>query len=273
MSNLEFTSKFSQRVSMLFDSEKAAAVSEEFESLDPREANIFYRAFVTAPGTEEHLHAVTRVKALVAAGAVSPDLASMTDEKSLEVASNAADMDYILSRDALLDAIKDQQVSLDVLMNPYDKDGVLSRMVIRGKSKKEIFDYLNGKIFFQANKELADAGIDENTSLADQQTIMKFNELMDALTNLEDPTEPVDEKAFAKELVQPYDENGSLAEMIDSGSSSDEILDALSSNQKWSDDLYSYVTRYEVDIRPSDQISKWSDTERVLYALKDLDSL
>lgn len=273
MSNLEFTSKFHQRVSMLFDSEKANEIIEEFDNLDPREANIFYRAFIANPGTTEHLHAITRVKALVASGFVSDELASITSEDAIVAAVDDSDYSYMMSREALLDAIGDQKVSSDVLKNPYDEDGLLSRMVIRGNTKEEILNYLSGKLFFQANKELAEAGVTEETTLADQESIIHFNDLMDALNNLEDPLEAIDYKANAKESVAPYDEDGAIASMIDAGSSSNQILEVLAENEKWSEDFYNYFTRYDVDVRTKDQKQKWAVTEEILYALKDLDSL
>jgi hypothetical protein len=258
---------------MLFGPEKANEIIEEFDNLDPREANIFYRAFTANPGTTEHLHAVTRVKSLVASGFVSDELASLANEDSVSTAVKNADYDYILSRDALLGAIDDQKVNSDVLKNPYDEDGLLSRMVIRGNTKQEILDYINGKTFFQANKELAEAGVTEETTLADQQAILRFNDLMDALNSLEDPIEPVDFKAIAKEMIAPYDDGGQVAELIDGGSSSDKILEAMSENEKWSDDLYSYITKSDVDRSTLGQRQKWAKTEETLYSLKDLDSL
>jgi hypothetical protein len=273
MSNLEFTSKFHKRVSMMFDSEKASEVIDEFDNLDPREANIFYRAFTAEPGTPEHLHSVTRVKALVASGFVSNELASITNDGAISSAREDAERSYMLSREALLDVISDQKVSNDVLTNPYDEDGLLSRMVIRGNTKEEILNYLNSKLFFQAAKELAEAGPDEETTLAGQEAILRFTGLMEAIDNLEDPVEPADFKANAKQLVASYDEDGTIASMIDSGASSDEILEAFSQNEKWSDDLYNYITRLEVNIRTAAQKQKWGNTEVVLYALKDLDSL
>jgi hypothetical protein len=273
MSNLEFTSKFHQRVSLLFGAEKANEVIEEFDNLDPREANIFYRAFIANPGTTEHLHAITRVKSLVASGFISDELASMANEDTIVAAIDDADYSYILSREALLEAISDQKISSDVLKNPYDEDGLLSRMVIRGNTKDEILSYLGSKTFFQANKELAEGGVTEETTLADQESILRFNDLMDAINNLEDPLEAIDHKAIAKELVAPYDEDGEIASMIDAGSSSDQILEVLAQNETWSEDFYNYFTRYDVDVRTVDQKQKWAATEEILYALKDLDSL
>ena len=273
MSNLEFTSKFHQRVSLLFGAEKANEVIEEFDNLDPREANIFYRAFIANPGTPEHLHAITRVKSLVASGFISDELASMANENDVAEATEDAEYSYMLSREAVLDAISDQKVSSDVLKNPYDEDGLLSRMVIRGNTKEEILGYLGSKTFFQANKELAEGGVTEETTLADQESILRFNDLMDAINNLEDPLEAVDHKAIAKELVAPYDENGAVASMIDSGSSSNELLDAMAKNEKWSEDFYNYFTRYDVNVSTTDQKQKWAATEEILYSLKDLDSL
>lgn len=273
MSNLEFTSKFHQRVSMMYGSEKATELIEEFDNLDPREANILYRAFIASPNTPEHLHAVTRVKALVASGFISNDLASLANEESVEVAKEQFDYDYILSRDALLEVIADQKVNSDVLKNPYDEDGLLSRMVIRGNTKQEILDYLNSKLFFQANKELAEAEVTEETSLADQEAVFRFNSLMDAINNLEDPVESIDYKQVAKDLVSAYDQDGAVSALIDGGSSSNEILDAMSENEKWSDDLYNYTTRYDVGTSSPDQRVKWQNIENILYSLKDLDSL
>jgi hypothetical protein len=273
MSNLEFTSKFHQRVSLLFGAEKANEVMEEFDNLDPREANVFYRAFIANPGTPEHLHAITRVKSLVASGFISNELASTANEDAIVAAIDDADYSYILSREALLESISEQQVSSDVLKNPYDEDGLLSRMVIRGNTKDQILSYLGNKTFFQANKELAEGGVTEETSLADQESILRFNDLMDALNNLEDPLETIDYKANAKELIASYDENGAVASMVDAGSSSDEILEAMAKNEKWSEDFYNYITRYDVNVSTRDQKQKWAATEGILYALKDLDSL
>jgi hypothetical protein len=273
MSNLDFTSKFHQRVSMLFDSEKANEIIEEFDNLDPREANIFYRAFIANPGTTEHLHAITRVKALVASGFVSDELASLANEDAIATAAEDLDYSYMLSREAMLEAISDQKVSSDVLKNPYDEDGLLSRMVIRGNTKEEILNYLGSKTIFQANKELVEAGVTEETTLADQESILRFNDLMDAINNLEDPLEAIDYKANAKELVAPYDEDGGIASMIDAGSESNQILEALANNENWSEDFYNYITRYDVDVRTRDQKQKWAATEETLFALKDLDSL
>jgi hypothetical protein len=273
MSNLEFVSKFQQRVSMMYGAEKATELLEEFDNLDPREANIFYRAFTANPNTPEHTHAVTRVKSLVASGFISDELASLANENSVEMAKEQAEYNYILSREALLDTISDQKVSNDVLKNPYDADGLLSRMVIRGNTKQEILDYLGKKTFFQANKQLAEEGITEETTIAEQEAILRFNDLMDDINNLEDPIDPIDFKQVAKDVVAPYDEAGSISALIDGGSSSEEILDVMSENEKWSDDLYNYITRYEVTNTTPDQKSRWGDTEVVLYALKDLDSL
>jgi hypothetical protein len=273
MSNLEFTSKFHQRVSLMYGPEKATELIEEFDNLDPREANIFYRAFIASPNSPEHLHALTRVKSLVASGFISDELANITNEDSVVEAVEDADYEYILSREALLDVISDQKVSSDVLRNPYDQDGLLSRMVIRGNTKQEILDYLSGKTFFQANKELAEAGVTDETTLADQESILRFNDLMDAVNNLEDSLEVIDYKANAKELVATYDKDGGVASMIDAGSTSDQILDAMSENDDWSEDLYNYMTRYDVDVRTTSQKAKWATVEQTLYALKDLDSL
>lgn len=273
MSNLEFTSKFHQRVSLMYGPEKAAELIEEFDNLDPREANIFYRVFTASPNSPEQLHALTRVKSLVASGFISGELANLANEDSAAEAVEDADYEYILSREALLDAISDQKVSGDVLRNPYDEDGLLSRMVIRGNTKEEILSYLGKKTFFQANKELAEEGVTDETTLADQETILRFKDLMDAVNNLQDPLEVIDYKATAKELVAPYDEDGSFASMIDAGSASDQILDAMSENDKWSEDLYNYMTRYDVDVRTTSQKAKWATIEQTLYSLKDLDSL
>lgn len=256
--------------SILKDESLLPQLISEFDNLEPREAELISIALSCEPDTIEHLHAATRISVLVASGAVSSELASVAVPNPNKKKVPWTRTSYELSRDAFLDVLSDQQFSEDILTNPYDADGKLTRMVFRGDSKQQIKDYLEGNSYFQGQRDFTTIA-PEDLDLQEQVALMKYLEFTDALENMVDPEEAPDFAAIAKEMVKPYDSNSKISEMIDSGASSVEIFEALSEDPKWIEDSYDYTTSLDVDNPSQEQKDTWNAFASIVYAIKDLD--
>jgi starvation-inducible DNA-binding protein len=269
---LKATLDLSNRAVKVFeDKAMIPQIIAEFNSLDLREALLVSTALKSKSDTMEYLHAKTRLSALVAAGAVSSELAdTVTSNSSIEPSNLLSD--YEFSRDAFLQVLETQQYSSDLLKNPYDAEGTLSRMVARGDSKQQIKDYLESNSYFRGQRDFTTIA-PEDLDLEEQIALFKYLELAQALEDLVDPEQAPDFAANAKNLVAPYDEDSEIAGMIDAGASSEEILTTLSANETWVEDSYDYATRLDVDRPSKDQKDKWRSFSSVLFAIKDLDSL
>jgi starvation-inducible DNA-binding protein len=260
----------SRAIVVLEDQTKVPQIITEFQSLDPREALLVSTALNSKSYTMEYLHAKTRLSVLVAAGAISSELADVATSDSSTDPSDSL-LDYEFSRDAFLQVLETQQYSSDLLKNPYDAEGTLSRMVARGDSKQQIKDYLESNSYFRGQRDFTTIAPEE-LDLEEQTSLFKYMELAQALEDLADPEQAPDFVANAKNLVAPYDQDLEIAAMIDAGSSSEEVLTALSSNEAWVEDSYDYATRLDVDRPSKDQKDKWRIFSSILFAIKDLDS-
>jgi len=260
----------SRAIVVLEDQAKLPYIVTEFQSLDLREALLVSTALKSKTDTMEYLHAKTRLSVLVAAGAISSELADVATSDSPTESSNSL-LDYEFSRDAFLQVLETQQYSSDLLKNPYDAEGTLSRMVARGDSKQQIKDYLESNSYFRGQRDFTTIA-PEDLDLEEQIALFKYLELAQALEDLVDPEQAPDFAANAKNLVAPYDKDSEIAGMIDAGSSSEEVLTALSSNETWVEDSYDYATRLDVDRPSKDQKDKWRSFSSILFAIKDLDA-
>lgn len=257
-------------VVVIEDQAKLPQLIAEFQGLDPREAALVASALKSKAGSMEYLHAKTRLSVLVASGEISSELADAATMKSESEVPWSLD-NYENSREAFLQVLEQQQYSSDLLTNPYDEGGVLSRMVARGDSKQQIEDYLEKNSYFRGQRDFTTIDPEE-LDLEEQVALFKYLELVQALEDLADPEEAPDFVANAKKLIAPYDEDSKISNMIDSGSSSDEILTALSENSLWVDRSYDYFTRTDVDRPSRDQKASWRAFGQILFAIKDLDA-
>lgn len=273
MSASEISLEFVMRARSLYGSEKAAEIFNEFHSLSPREASAVTKAIDETPGSIYHIHAATRVKALVAAGSISPELAAVT-EKPQEVVEPAKDeeLEYFYSREYLNQELENQTSIDDPYTNLYDKNGLLSRMIARGNSKAEIVSYLESIPKFVSDKNIL-TGVQKSSEIDGEIKAQKFNTFIDALNGLKDPAEAPDFKAIAKEKISAYDQDGAISQMIDSGATSKDILTELSKNPSWSDAAYDLYTKTDVDISTRSQRDKWAATQDIIFSLKDLDPI
>lgn len=268
MLDLNFSEEFSRRSEVLLSTEESRqAVLDEFETLDPREANIIYRSFNYTPGSLEHSHAKVRINALVASGAISEELGSLANMESVQGNS----VSYESSRLDFLAAL-DNQALFNANKNPYDPYGNLEHMVDRGDSKADIKAYLEKNLFYQSQLDLAKEGNPDNDIAVDI-ALFKFKELNDALEALQDPEQAPDFVTAAKAAIAPYDEDGAVAKEIDRGSSSQELLMFLSNYDQWNEDAEDFLTRNDVEMPTIYQEGIWNKFQSVLNAIKDLDSI
>jgi hypothetical protein len=266
MSNTDIYAQLATRVT----EEKLTEITTEVKSLDAREADLISKALNCEAGTIEHLHVRTRLAALVAAGTISSDLAeAATPVESTDSTGSFAD--YEFSRDAFLQTLANQQYSSDLLKNPYDAEGILSRMVARGDSKQQVKDYLEQNSYFRGQRDFTTIA-PEDLDLEEQIALFKYLEFAQALEDLVDPENTPDFASNAKTLVAPYDEGSKISEMIDAGASSADILAALKENALWVDHLYDYTTRLDVDSPSPEQKATWRSFGQIVFALKDLDA-
>jgi hypothetical protein len=164
VSNLEFAAELAKRsASVLGDESKAQAVLDEFEGLDPREAQIVYRAFTTIPGSVEQTHAQARISALVASGKISKDLASLAAQDEIvaeEVPAAGNDQeDYYYSR---IGADAELSLPQNVIMDPTGKIG---RMIMIGLPKDRILEELSSNVIYQSRLEIANSDIEKRFRL------------------------------------------------------------------------------------------------------------
>ena len=271
MSNINPHEELAARTALILKNESAlSSILSEFDNLEPREAELIATALSCEPDSMEHLHASARLSVLVASGAISSELASVAvpnpEKKKLPWSLTS----YELSRDAFLDILDEQQFSADILTNPYDADGKLTRMVIRGDSRQQIKDYLEGNSYYQGQRDFTTIAA-EDLDIQEQFALMKYLELAEALENIVDPQEAPNFSAIAKEMVKPYDQDSKVSEIIDSGVGSVEVFQALSDNPRWAEDSYDYATCMDVDSPSQQQKDQWNNFASIVFAIKDLD--
>ncbi len=268
MLDLNFSEEFSRRANAILSTEETRqAVLDEFETLDPREANIIYRSFSYTPGSVEHSHAKVRINALVASGAVSEELGSLANMEPMQ----ENNVSYESSRLDFLSAL-DNQGLFNSGKNPYDVYGNLEHMVNRGDSKADIKAYLEKNLFYQSQVDLAEEG-NPDGDIAVDIALFKFKSLNDALDALQDPEQAPDFVSDAKKAIAPYDEDGTVSKQIDRGASSQELLMFLSNNDQWNEDAEDFLTRNDVEMPTIYQEQVWGKFQSILNALKDLDSI
>jgi hypothetical protein len=269
VSNLEFASELVKRsISILGDESKAHAVLDEFESLDPREAQIVYRAFSAEPGSVEHIHTKTRINALVASGKISSDLGSLAnmEETAAPAATPSEDLDYMYSRMA---AYAELSLPHNEILDPIGK---IAHMIQRGDSKDRIIQEISKGTLYQSRKELAENPA-EGDDFAAQMAAFQFNELNEALNSMLDPAEAPDTIAIAKEAIAPYDEDGSIARLIDSGADAETVLQALDFSENWLEAMDDFNTKDDVENPRLAQEETWNTIRATLNAIKDLNDL
>ena len=271
MSNINPHEELAARTALILKDESALPeLLSEFDNLEPREAELIATALSCEPDSMEHLHAVARLSVLVASGVVSSELASVAVPNPEKRTLPWSRTSYELSRDAFLDVLGEQQFSADILTNPYDIGGKLTRMVARGDSKQQIKDYLEGNSYYQGQRDFTTIA-PEDLDIQEQSALMKYLEFTDALENVVDPEEAPDFSVIAKEMVKPYDQDSKVAEMIDSRAASVDVFEALSDNPQWAEDSYDYVTSTDVDRPSQQQKDKWNNFASIVFAIKDLD--
>jgi hypothetical protein len=270
MVNNEFRDELSRKSNYIYGKNASKKIFEELDSLDPRESNLVYRVFRYDPTSVEYSHTKTRLSALVSAGTVSKDL--------LELATNANEANF---DDTKMDGYTSSRLDLVTKLDLYsinsgesnllDPTGELEYRINSGYSKENIMSYLESSSAFKGISEARDESVDESDIEA-KLAKFKLNEFMDALDNLQDPEEPVDFKEIAKEKIKKYDPSDRLADMIDSGAGSQEILEVLDDNPFWNEDAEDYLTKAFVDNPRYSQIENWNNFLSVLNSIKDLDN-
>jgi hypothetical protein len=272
MTNNDLYTQFAEQARVILkDEDRVADAIAELGTLDQREADIVLNSMNHVVDSVEYLHSKIRLASLVASGVISADLVAAADPAEYKEETAWSPADYEYSRDAFLQTLADQHFSSDILKNPYDYDGTISRMVSRGDSRQKISEYLEGNAYFQGQKDLTT--IDPaDLDLEEQLALSKYMDLVEALNNIVDPEVEPDFVANAKELVKPYDQDGTVSELINSGSTSTDIFEKLKENTSWNTDAYDYITRGEVDSSTPAQRARWNDFGAIVFAIKDLDS-
>lgn len=271
MLDAEFVNEFSRRSNFFYGENGAEALFEEFDSLDPRESRLIQRMFNYDEDSVEYLHSKARITALVASGSISEKLgkvATFAVEEPKPVRENNLSS-YDLSRLNLAAAL--DLFNVEDGDNLLDPSGELGYRIERGDSKNALRAYLEATTMFTALKE--SVSVAETDDFDAKLAAFKYNEFVDALEDLEDLEEPVDFAEIAKENLKDYDEFGNIAKMIDDGSKSTEIFEALEANEKWVEDAEDFLTRDFVDTARYAQTKKWNEFLRTVNSIKDLDTL
>jgi hypothetical protein len=216
-------------------------------------------------------HAQARLRVLVASGELPAEFASVIEKEESDM-ENLEDLseyvkNYYASRDAFIDTLN-QQVSLSTGTNLYDLDGKITRMALRGDSREKIRAALMKNSIFKANTRLVDA---EPEDVFEAATKIRFEEFLVSLEEVIDLKSDPDYRETAIDLISKYDENGQIAELINSGTDSYSILKALDEVPAWAADLRNYITRGDVEISRPEQEDGWLGFAEVVDAIKDLD--
>lgn len=261
--------EISRRANLLYGPEVAATIVAEASALDERALEIFSESFSAISETYK-AHASLRLRALAASGAMSSELATVSDQKTVQSADYENDLEYLSSREEFLNDL--DMYKTESGRNPLDMDGKLTRMVNRGDSKDKIADHLNKNLYFQSQRELAD----EIELLGEEDVELriaafKAKSLLESLENMIDPDKAPDFVAAAKAAIEPYDAEGTIAEIIDNGGVSSDVLYALKDIAKWNDVASDYLTRGDVDYPDSRMLNRWASFKETLNTIKDLD--
>ena len=81
-----------------------------------------------------------------------------------------------------------------------------------------------------------------------------------------------DPKTLALTAIEPYDNDGTIANLIEQGADSKNVLDALSNNPQWKTAYTSYLARTEVGTPTEDQQQSWAETQREIDAINGLNN-
>lgn len=266
----EFRNELSRKSNHIYGKNASKKILDELDSLDPRESNLVYRVFRYDPSSVEYSHTRARLSALVAAGTVSSDLLDLATNANEANFDNTKMDGYTSSRLDLVSKLDLYSIN-DGESNLLDPTGELEYRINSGYSKDSIMQYLESSSAFKGLSEGGEEPTDDsdiNAKLAK----FKLNEFMEALNNLQDSEELIDFKEIAKEKIKKYDPSDRLAEMIDNGASSQEILEELDENPFWKEDAEDYLTKAFVDHPRYSQLEKWNNFLSVLNSIKDLDN-
>jgi hypothetical protein len=261
--------EISRRAKLLYDDQTASSILAEASTLEDRALEIFSESF-SAETSVYQAHAGLRLRALAASGAMSSELATVADQKSVDSADYEKSLEYLSSREEFLNDL--DLYKTESGRNPLDMDGKLSRMVDRGDSKSKIADYLNKNTYFQSQREY----VDQESVIGDDEielriAIFRAKSLLESLENMIDPDSDPDFVAAAKDAVKPYDKDGSIAEIIDNGGLSSDVLYALKDVPEWNDAANDYLTRGDVEYPDGRAQMRWLRFKNTLNIVKDLD--
>jgi hypothetical protein len=265
----QILSEISKRANILYGPEAAETIVAEASTLDDRALEIFSESF-SSDDEVFKTHAGLRIRALAASGAVSQELATIADQKSVNSAKYEKLIDYVGSREEFLNDLELYKTISG--KNPLDIDGKLSRMVNRGDSKTKIAEYLKNNLYFQTQQEF----VDQESVIGDDEVelkiaIFKAKSLLESLENMIDPDEAPDFVAAAKAAIEKYDENGTIAEIIDNGGFSSDVLYALKDVPAWNDAASDYLTKDDVEYPDARMKNRWASFKNTLNIIKDLD--
>lgn len=84
------------------------------------------------------------------------------------------------------------------------------------------------------------------------------------------PNDTAEARALA--AIKPYDSDGSIAKMIDNGSSPQDILNALDNNPQWKSQHASYLQRTSNTAPTTENQQAWDNTQRELDAINGLNN-
>jgi len=269
----EFNNEFSRRSNFFYGESGAQELLEELSSLDPRESRLIQKIVNYPKDSVEYLHSKVRVSALVASGVISEKLGKVATFQVEEpkVARENTLTSYQLSRLNLAAAL-DLFAADESGDNLIDPTGELAYRIERGDSQDDIREFLELSTMFKAFREFTESD-PANDDFDSQLVAYKYNELADALDDLENPEEAVNFASIAKENLKDYDEFGNIAKLIDEGAKSSRIFEELESNEKWADDASDFMTRDFVDSPRYFQTKKWNEFLRTVNSIKDLDGL
>lgn len=265
----QILAEISRRAKLLYGEEAASSVLAEASTLDDRALEIFSESF-SADTAVYQAHAGLRLRALAASGAMSSELATVADQKTVQSADYEKDLEYLGSREEFLSDLEFYKTPSG--KNPLDMDGKLTRMVNRGDSKSKIADYLNKNLYFQSQREY----LDQESVVSDDElelriAIFRAKSLLESLENMIDSDKEPDFVAAAKEAVKKYDKDGSIVDIIDNGGFSSDVLYALKDVPEWNDAASDYLTRDDVDSPGGRLLNRWASFKETLNTIKDLD--
>lgn len=208
-------------------------------------------AYKLEDGTIERLHADMRLMALTTSGRLAPDVSTYLTPivASAEIAPfTDEDLKYFQARGEALELLKRQTALTASADMSIDPNGLAARMVYRGETSEHVLSVLKKNPTFKEslaslNQDPADLSPNLRAAQAD------FERLYNSISSLPKAPQPIDLKAIAASAIRKYDDaDGTLAQVIKDGASSEYVFSLLEDNETWVNDVALWTESVEEDM-------------------------